>query len=85
MHPLDLGVFGQSGMPQFPPDARLLIAAEGAEIAKGMIVVDPDRAGADLFGNSFRPGRAAGKYAAGQAVQNMNLMFGFDEREGLLS
>ena len=71
MDALDLCVFGKPAVPQFSSDTGLLVAAEGTEIGKDMIVVDPDCPCPDLLGNAHCPGIAAGKDAAAQTIDGI--------------
>ena len=71
MDPLYLCIFGEPGNTQFPSDARLLVAAEGAVIPEGVIGVDPDGPGLHLPGDSFRPRIARREDAAAEAVNRI--------------
>ena len=59
------------GHTQLAAHAGLLVAAEGAEIGKDMVIVDPHGAGADAAGHALGPGGVGGKYSASQAVDGI--------------
>ena len=65
---LGLGVLQIALLAELAADAGLLVAAEGVPGVEEVVVVDPDRAGAQALGHPHGAGRVAAPDGAGQAV-----------------
>jgi len=65
---LGLGVGQIPLLAELAADAGLLVAAEGVPGVEEVVVVDPDRAGAQALGHPDGAGRVAAPHGAGQAV-----------------